>query len=193
MINFIKENSYSMVKMFINQLGMTIFGTMLALSTGSNNSLLLASSIFSVLFYMFLVYSVGWELGAKDKIRVDSGRMREFPSKGFFIALGANLPNLILAVLIGFGAIISNGFDAKWAGNLSMVCNAIARLIQGMYLGIIKLLGDSLFEKATILDTWWWFIIITFPALFVGWLSYFLGSKNFRILSIFGIKQKPTK
>ncbi len=193
MINFIKENSYSMVKMFINQLGMTIFGTMLALSTGNNNSLLLASSIFSVLFYMFLVYSVGWELGAKDKIRVDSGRMREFPSKGFFVALGANLPNLILAVLIGFGAIISNGFDAKWAGNLSMVCNAIARLIQGMYLGIIKLLGDSLFEKATILDTWWWFIIITFPALFVGWLSYFLGSKNFRILSIFGIKQKPTK
>ncbi len=193
MFGFIKENSYNMVKMLINQFGMTIFGTMLALATAKNDTLLLASSIFATLFYLFLIYSVGWELGAKDKIRVESGRIQSFPAKGFFIALGANIPNLLLAFLMGFGAIISNAFDAKWAGNISIISNAIARLIEGMYLGIIKILEGLFFENPTILDVWWWFIVITFPAMFVGWLSYYLGSRNIRIAALFGIKQNPPK
>ena len=56
MIGFLKENSYSMVKMFVNQIAMTVFGTMLALATAGNPTLLLCSSIFSILFYLFLVY-----------------------------------------------------------------------------------------------------------------------------------------
>ena len=187
MIGFLKENSYSMVKMFINQIGMTVFGTMLALATAGNSSLLLLSSVFSTLFYLFLLYSVGWEIGAKDKIRIDGGRMQEFPAKGLLIALGANVPNFLLALLMGIGAIISNAAGAEWAGSMSVICNAIARLIEGMYLGCIKVLEDVLYVNPTIFDVWWWFLIIPLPALFVGWLSYKLGSKNIRILGLFGI------
>ena len=121
MIGFLKENSYSMVKMFVNQIGMPVFGTMLALATAGNPTLLLCSSIFAILFYLFLLYSVGWEIGAKDKIRIDGGRMTEFPAKGFLIALGANLPNLLLAVLMGAGALISTATGAEWAGSMSVV------------------------------------------------------------------------
>jgi hypothetical protein len=187
MIGFLKENSYSMVKMFVNQIAMTVFGTMLALATAGNPTLLLCSSIFAILFYLFLVYSVGWEIGAKDKIRIDGGRMREFPAKGFLIALGANLPNLLLALLMGIGALISTATGAEWAGSMSVVCNAIARLIEGMYLGVIKVLEDMLPAGHSILSVWWWFLLLPVPAIFTGWLSYFLGSRNIRILGLFGI------
>ena len=187
MIGFLKENSYSMVKMFVNQIGMTVFGTMLALATAGNDTLLLLSSIFAVLFYLFLLYSVGWEIGAKDKIRMDGGRMQPFPAKGFLIALGANLPNLLLAVLMGIGALVSSATGTEWAGSMSVICNAIARLIEGMYLGIIKVLEDMLYASPTILNVWWWFLLLPLPAIFTGWFSYLLGSRNIRILGLFGI------
>jgi hypothetical protein len=192
MSNFFKENSYNMVKLFLNQIALTVFGTMLALSTVKNPTLLLVTSIFSVLFYLYLVYSCGWEIGAKDKIRIDGGRIAPAPAKGFLIALIANVPNLLLAILMGIGAIISTSTGAKWAGDMSVVCNAIARLIEGMYLGIIKILEDRVFADAHIIDVWWWFIVITFPAIITGGISYLLGSKNFRILSLFGITYKPS-
>ena len=183
---FLREHSYSMVKLFLNQIGLTVFGTMLALATAQNDTLLLASSIFSIVFFLVLNYTSGWELGAKDKIRVDAGRQRAMPAKGLYIALGANLPNLILALLMGIGILINT------EGSLSMtlVCNAITRLMNGMYLGVITLLQNAI--GADITAVWWWFIIITLPALFIGWLSYYLGLKNFRILSIFGINPKPS-
>lgn len=192
MSNFFRENSYSMVRLFLNQIALTVFGTMLALATAKNDTLLLVTSIFSVLFYLYLVYSFGWEIGAKDKIRIDGGRLAPMPAKGFLIALVANIPNLLLALLMGFGAIISTATGAEWAGDLSVVCNAIARLIEGMYLGIIKILEDVVFTDAHIIDVWWWFIVITLPAIITGGVSYILGSKNFRILSLFGIAYRPT-
>ena len=191
MLDFLKENSYSMVRMFINQIGMTVFGTMLALATASNSTLLLASSIFSILFYLFLLYSMGWEIGAKDKIRIDGGRMKPFPTKGLLIALGANLPNILLALLMGIGAMINTATQAEWAGSMSVICNAIARLIEGMYLGVIKILEDVIYVNPTILDVWWWFLVITIPALLAGWISYLLGSRNIRILGLFGINTEP--
>lgn len=188
MIDFIKENSYNMVKMFLNQIAMTVFGTMLAIATRSNDTLLLATSIFSILFYLFLVYNFGWEIGAKDKIKIDGGRMRPFPTEGLLITLGANIPNLLLALLMGLGVLIGT----EWAGNMSVICNAIARLIEGMYLGTISTLEHTLYAEAHISDVWWWFIVITLPAILTGWFSYYMGSHDKRISSFFGIKVKPS-
>lgn len=58
-MKFIKENSYNMFKMFLDQIAMTVFGTMLSFATLKNEGLLLASSIFSILFYLMLLYTVG--------------------------------------------------------------------------------------------------------------------------------------
>lgn len=187
MSEFFKENSYSMVKMFIDQLAMTIFGTMLAIATSQNAQLLLASSIFAILFYLVILYSLGWEIGAKDKIKIDGGRMRPMPAKGFFIAVCANIPNLLLAVLMGFGVF----FKTEWAGNISVISNAIARLAEGMFIGVIKTLEDFIYTDAKISDVWWWFIIITLPAIFTGWFSYYMGMHDKRISAVFGIKTGP--
>ena len=183
---FLREQLYNMVKLFLNQIALTVFGTVLAIATSKNDSLLLASSIFSVLFFLALNYTTCWEIGAKDKIRVDSGRLESMPNKGLYISFGANLPNLIIALLIGLGVLI--GTDASQS--MSFVFNAIARLLNGMYLGIIKIVQDAA-SVTSITQVWWWFIVITLPSMLVGWLAYYLGSKNIRLLSFIGIKPKP--
>ncbi|MBQ8510215.1 MAG: hypothetical protein IJ493_09950 [Clostridia bacterium] len=182
-----------MVKMFINQIGMTMFGTMLALATTSNPTMLVLSSVFAVLFYLFLTYSMSWELGAKDKQKIDGGRMKPFPAKGLLISVGANVPNLLLALLMGIGAIVNMATEMEWAGNMSVICNAIARLLNGMYLGMITTLEKSVYGGASIVDEWWWFIIITIPAMLTSWGSYVMGTKELRISAMLGIKQKPDK
>ena len=173
---FLKEQSYNMVKLFLNQIALTVFGTVLALSTSKNDSLLLASSIFSIIFFLALNYTSCWDIGAKDKIRVDSGRLGAMPSKGFFISLGANIPNLLLALLMGIGVLA----NTEVSQSMSVICNALLRLLNGMYLGALSLFETAAAENGISVG-WWIFIIITLPSMLVGWLSYYLGYKNIRI------------
>ncbi len=184
---FFKQHSFDMVKLFLNQIAMTVFATMLTLAAVKNKNLALAVSIFSVLFYLFINYSAVWELGAKDKLRVDAGRMAPMPAKGFFIALGAALPNIFLTILIGVGLL----FDTAGGQKISLYCNVIMRLVNGTYLGIIDSIESALFaNNARLADIWWWFFVINVPAIFTAWLAYLLGSKNISIASVLGIKPK---
>ena len=134
MIAFLKEHSYNMVKLFLNQIGMTVFGTMLALALSRHADLLVISGIFSVIFFLVLDYMALWEIGAKDKIRIDGGRLKPMSYKGALLSFGANLPNLILTLLMAFCAFIGTSVSE----GISITCNAILRLLNGMYLGIIK-------------------------------------------------------
>ena len=177
-IAFLKENSYSSVKIFLTQIVMSFFGTMLAIATLKNASLLLWSSVFSVVFQLAIVYTIGWDIGARDKIKIDGRRMRPMPSKGFLIALIANAPNLLLAVLMGLGVLI----DTKGSQVMSLVCNAIARLINGSFLGIIKTLETPLGDSGIMKYIWWWFIVMTIPSIIIGGVSYLMGSHDIRLI-----------
>lgn len=182
MFRFIKDNSYIIVKMMLNQFGMAVFGLMLALATSSNETLLLLTGIFSVFFYLFLLYTVMWEEGAKYKIRVDGGRAVYRPLNGLYMSICANVPNIVLAVLILIGHIFGNtegAFGMEWAGNLKVVSALIARLWEAMYLGLIQL-----YSPYNPLG----FVVIIFPALFVCAFSYYLGLREFRFASIFKLK-----
>ena len=169
---FFKEHSYSVVKMFLNQFAMSIFGLMLAAasSVANNQTLLVASSIFSILFYMFLLYTMTWELGAKEKIKVEAGRGNNNSFIGLYMSIVANIPNLLLAVLMTVGFVFGseNGlFAYEWAGGLYTVSRIIALLIQGMYNGIISVVGINPI----------WFFLITFPAMLVSGFSYYIALK----------------
>ena len=83
--------------MFVDQIAMTVFGTIVTIATSGNDDLLLGASLFSIGFFLVVLYTVGWDIGARDKIKIDGGRMREMPAKGFLIALGANSINILLA------------------------------------------------------------------------------------------------
>ena len=100
MKNFFERYSYSVVKMFLNQFGIGIFGAVLALATSGISDLFLAlTSVGSIMFYLFLLYTVIWEVGSKDRISSDSGKLESRPYFGFVLSFIANIPNFIVAMI----------------------------------------------------------------------------------------------
>jgi len=185
---FFKEHSYSMVRLFLNQIVMSVFGTVLCLSTMSNQTLLIASGLLGIGMLLFIDYNYIWEIGAKDKIRIDGGRMKPMPATGLFIAICGNIPNFLLTIAMGMGAIINTAAGQS----VAMVCNPILRLLNGMYLGIIVTFDKLIYPDGSLLiNTWWWFFIITVPVIVTGFLAYFLGSKGIRISAILGLSKAP--
>ena len=93
-IKFFKENSYNVVKVFINQIGITIFSFVLYFSIASfkeNNmqlyhKLMIAISAFAMLFFFVLLYTSAWDLGAADKIRIESKKAEKNIFSAFLLS-----------------------------------------------------------------------------------------------------------
>ncbi|MFA6948202.1 MAG: hypothetical protein WCQ72_04410 [Eubacteriales bacterium] len=198
MFNFIRENSYTIIKMGVNQIGMTVFGLMLAMATSSNSYLLLLTSIFAACFYMVLLYTMSWDCGAKDKIRVDGGRAKYTPFKGVNMSLVANTINIILAVCIIIGyysAVWTTTADPvtgmalmegtpQWASNLYGITNMLSGFLSAMYLGIIKyFLSQVPFA----------YLLAVIPSLCASGLGYYMGLNNRRIFRAPQISGKSDK
>ena len=178
MINFLKDNSYLIFKMLVNQIGMTMFGLVLSFATHENNTLLLITSVFAILFYMVLLYTMTWEAGYAEKIRIDAKRLKYVPLKGLYMSIVANIPNILLAVLaiIGYygGTLGETGtpISPEWAVNLYGTCKIIALFIQGMYSGIVGLYFPA---------TPWILLLIVLPALLTCTVAYIAGVKGRRL------------
>jgi len=103
-MKFFKENSYDIVRLLINQIGITIFSLVLYtalqfdLDPATTLTIKICLSVFATLFYLTLLYTAAWEFGAKDKLRIDSGKYKKQPAKGALMSFCANLPNFILAI-----------------------------------------------------------------------------------------------
>ncbi len=196
MRKFFHDYFYSTVKMFVNQFAIAIFGTSLVFATTrvhleseGFDTLTLIVSIFSILFYLFLIYTMTWEIGAKDRIAVDTGRKPYRPHLGFWLSLFANIPNLVTAALCTVAAVTGNG-------DMQFLMNLMGSLLQGMYFGAILTIKLPLGAGGAYvsLNTLWpTFFIIIVPALLTCWLAYYLGHKNFRISSLFVAEKKKTE
>ena len=184
MKNFLKDNGYIIFKMMVNQLGMTMFGLMLSLATAQNDTLFLITSIFSVLFYMFLLYTMTWEDGFKEKVRIDSKRVKYSPLKGLWMSLCANIINFILAAVILIGYLCVTDMAAKspeWAYNMYGVGKYIATVVEAMYAGLI-----GIYMPNNPLA----YLLIIFPAVAVCTLGYYLGVKEVKLFGMGGKKNK---
>jgi hypothetical protein len=155
--------------MFLNQFGIALLGLVLALAFGmaENYTWQVVSSVFAVLFYLFLIYYMTWEVGARDGIRIEHGRMQSRPLTGLYMSLLANTPNFILAIL----ATAIKPFGS------------IAILLQGMYAGIMTIdIGTEIVDGELVglplNDAWWSYFLIILPALLVSTISYIFGTKN---------------
>ena len=144
-MKFFKENSYDITRLFINQVGITIFSMILYTALGMVNldeatklGINIALSVFATLFYFALLYTVAWDWGAKDKIRIDGGRMEPVKLKGARMAAFANVPNFVLTFIcvITFAIYLISGNEVCYT--VSAVFNTIVRLLMSMYLGILK-------------------------------------------------------
>ena len=135
-----------------------------------------------------LVYTMLWEVGAKDRISVDVGRKPYRPHTGVLIGLIANLPNILIALLFAIGApfMATNTF----AGSMNAVLNTTSALSEGMYRGLLSVMTVS--GKALYLH-WWSYFLIFIPSVVTAWVAYFAGFKNFRMIAAYFNKNAKKK
>lgn len=189
MINFLKGYSYDIFKMFVNQLGMTMFGLVLSMATSQNKNLFIISSVFSIVFYMVLLYTMTWDIGYAEKIRIEGRRMKYHPEKGFVLSLCANALNLILGIIITVsyysataysvieGSMAKNPTAPISVVNIYGVSRSVATLLEGMYGGIINCL---------FINQPWIFIVIVLPAVLTCGIAYIMGVRGKRITKMVG-------
>lgn len=161
--------SYSAMRIYLTQFAMGVFGASLALATGKTlGALSIAAGIFSLLFFIVLVHTVVWEIGASDRLSVDGGRRKRRLYTGALIGLAAGIPNFLLALL--FTVTFLGG-----AHSVAAVTKVIMMFSEGMYWSLICNLSIA----GSALHNYWWvyFVIALCTVLFVS-ISYILGFYN---------------
>ena len=144
-MKFFKDNSYDIVKLFVNQIGIAIFSmalyTAISIAVPATSDwaskLEVMVSVAATAFYFVLIYIAMWEIGATDAIRIESGKIKATPYKGALMGLMANAPNFLLTgvalifMSIGvFGAV-------EWCQSVFAVLNLFFGFLESMYLGAI--------------------------------------------------------
>ena len=201
-MKILKENSYDIIRLYVNHLGIMIFSMLLYSAVGEgiidnknlSSALSIFISIFSICFYLALVYYVVWEIGAKDKIRIDGGRMERCKNKGFLMGLFANIPNFVLGavtliLLLIFFATKSDGVYAAF-----LIFNMITRFHASMYLGFItgivpgNATADTIDYTEFLIET---ILLLIIPIIspMVTNLAYRLGEEDKKIFSFLKSKK----
>ncbi len=191
----IKDNSYDIVRLMIYQLGISIFALVLYTSLGdlsSNNTelrtlLWLIFSVLSTLFYWVLLYLAMWELGAKDRVKIDSGKLKDVKGKGFILSLTANLPNFLFAIvaLISLALHLAAGSENSAAGEVYAIFTVIMRFIATMYIGVAGAVCPDVIEgqPLTYLPQTAVYLLAYIITVVICQVAYSLGKKNFRFIS----------
>lgn len=173
--NIFKKYSFGMVKLFVTQCVIGLFGNILALFSASVKStpVTVAISIFSMLFYFFLVYITVWEFGSKDIPAIEAGRTKRSDLTGLWIGLGANLPNIALATLHAICLPFAN--SSKLLSGVCGISRIATLFVHGMYTSIMSVIkiGDSALNTQ-----WWAYFVICIPAIAVATVAYSLGSRD---------------
>ena len=191
-MKILKNNSYDVVRLIINQIGISIFALVLYTSMGfigENNTelaslLQVAFSVFSVIFYYALIYNVVWEIGAKDSVQIENGKAPLVYLKGMWLAFFANVPNIIITLLATFTKLVYIFTGIEGFNTAFFIFNLIMRFVLSMYIGVISAITSPFSQ---ILDIYLIqsiaYVIIPLLSLIVCQAAYTLGRKNFRIFN----------
>ena len=181
MKKFLEKYSYQCVSLFVNQIAIALFAISLAFAAGmaKNETLKIVTSVFSVIFLLFIDFTSVWKLGAEDRLSVDLGNARTDISVPLKVWLLSNSVNLLLAILYTLGAFVEPLSGLR-------VCSVIALLIHGEYMGILSIAVGGV----TLNTLWYMYFIITVPMLVTVFVAYWLGLKNVGIGKVFAPKLK---
>ncbi len=179
MKRFFLTYSYDMVKMFLNQFATAIFGFALVLAAGAANNVVLrnVSSVFAILFYMFLLYTMTWEIGFRNRVSAESGRIKKNFFTGTLISLCANVPNFVFAIFITLAMFL----NVSAISSVGAVCSFLALTLEGMYTGIL-----AVHVAGVALNSYWFiYFIIPLPAIIVSTVAYNMGINDVKFTKIF--------
>ena len=127
---------YETLKLFLDQIALAVFGVVTAVAASRSPAFQIIFGVIGIGLYFYIVYATMWEIGAKDRIRVDAGRQEKKPQKPLVMGLIANIPNFLLG-LLGLLTLTGNGT----AASVGSAAIAVSKLLQGYYLGICNQMG----------------------------------------------------
>lgn len=190
-MKLIKENSYDIAKLIINQVGISIFALVLYTSLGfvGENSeelaygLRVVFSAFSIVFYWALIYTMMWENGAKDKIRIDAGKIEDVKGKGALLSLVANFPNIALSSLAAITCLVYILTGVEGFFTAFGLVNLLMRLFGAMYIGVASFICDPITTDTSVLYLLQSLCYLLLPMLsiVVCHVGFSFGKKNFKI------------
>ena len=187
-MKFLKTYSYDMLKMFLNQFGTSIFGLALALAAAKAQNVILrnVTSVCAILFYLFLLYTMTWDIGFRERVSVLQEKTKRNPFRGVIISLGANALNFIFAICITLGCFLPS---IDFFSSLGAIATFGGLLLEGMFTG---LLANDFMGNA--LNSYWWvWFIIPIPSTLICGIAYNMGLHDFKLTAlIFGKKGTPS-
>lgn len=192
-MKLLKEQFYDILRLLINQVGIAIFSFVLysAASMAIEDSKALRMqvnlyvSIFAMLFLFVLLYTVTWEYGAKDRIRVDAGRLEYDKLKGAKMSFFANCPGLILILVAFIFGVLFLISDVNGFGVVQAIFELISRFLFMPYIGIVAFVL-SLFNIPTAYYTLFQeisFIVMSLISIGVTHFAYTMGFKEKKLFS----------
>lgn len=180
--SFFGRYSYTMVRLFLNQFAIGLFGAVITLALskigGDNETLsdtvMIVASALATIFYLFLTYTTIWPVGGKDRISSDVGKLSVMPMRGVLISLIANVPGLVVAILYTI---------SEFAGQTGMklAMRVVTLFLNGMYYGLLAGAPAGAADEAKLLNYWWMYFLVLLPAIIVTGVGYYLGTRNFHL------------
>lgn len=140
-MSIVKRHSYDIFKLYLNQIGITVFSFILITALGSISAsvaMQVGISVFTTLFFSVLIYTAAWDLGAKDKLSVDAEREKRFPLKGLVLSAFANIPNFLFAGVAAICFLIGRFGGVDALHSVGSVFLIIAKFTMAIYLGIVE-------------------------------------------------------
>lgn len=186
--SFFGRYSYSIIKLFLNQVAIGLFGAVITLALSKiggedealSDTIMIVAGACATVFYLALLYVTTWTVGAKDRISQDVGKLKPMPLRGVLLSLIANVPNIIIATVYTIGE-----FAASDGTTLPRMAARLATLfIEGMYYGILAGAPVGSVPEARLLNYWWMYFVIIVPAIIVTGVAYYAGTRNFHITKL---------
>lgn len=182
MKKFFEKYSYESVRLFLNQFAISLLGLTLTLASSMMGSrpLAIITSVLSILFYLFLQYTVAWGVGANDKISIDCNHAKKDMKIPVLMWLLSNSINLIIAICFTVGYFFRH---IEAFGNMVFVSRVAAFILEGEYNGVLSI---KLVENWTLASLPVSYFLITLPSLAIVLIGYGLGLKGKGHLNFLG-------
>lgn len=182
-MKFFRQNTHLILRLFVNQIGITFFALVLTMAVArmENDSFKIWVSVFSILFYLCLIYSVMWEAGAANAVPIEAGRMQHDKLFSLKASLWASVPNFALAFLMIVFCLLGVVAKLGWAGGVYGVLHIIAGLFEAMYVGLFAAILGAFSGVTEQLMACLLYVLSSLPMILVSLGAYALGMRNIRL------------
>lgn len=188
MKEFFKRYSYESVLLFVNQVAIGLFGLVLVLAAGKaeNATLRTVTSVFAIIFYLFLQFSTMWRVGSEDRVSIDLGKKKKNMAVPLKMWLLANSLNILLALLVSCGLWFS---DVAAFSAIGSVATTVKFIIEGMYVGVLAINVGG----APLNTLWFMHFLTAVPSLCAIYAAYICGLKNISFGGLFSYSPSSRK